>query len=107
MNADYYSEDEISQMLNSSFSSKLMILVDDENQYYYSYNPDNNNKVIMTKVGNSLSYVDSYVVDGNQIVDTFEGVLSSDGKTITGTNIFSITNVGEVYRISVIITKNE
>ena len=107
MNPDHYSEDEINQMLNTSFSNQLMILVDDENQFYHSYNPNNNAKVSMTMVGNNLSYVDSYVVDGDQIVDTFEGVLSSDGKTITGSNIYSVTGIGEMYRISVVITKNE
>ncbi len=107
VNPNNYSQNEIDQMLGFSFTSPLLILFDEEKQQFDTFNPENNQKTIMKLNNNILTYEMSFPVDNDQFVDTFEGTLSEDGKTITGTNVFSSPTKGEWFRTDVVMRKNE
>lgn len=107
INSNHYSQNEIDQMLNVTFTTPLLVLYDEEKQQFDTINPENNQKVIMEKTNNNIHYEVSYPLNNDTLINIFDGTISDDFKTITGVNIVLSASEGEYYRMNVVMRKNE
>ncbi len=107
VNPDYYSKQEINQILNRVLISNTLMIYNDKEALYHIYNPENGETFTMKREGNKVSYKIIRPTDNDQLINTFEGIVSSNEKTITGTSVISLQTKGKMYAMSVIMTKND